>query len=220
MITGFAKGRPSVEPTAKALLRLHYLVSDLHVPGKYGPTAGCSFGHLSGQTFVHQTLLSGHCPESLHTSALVYLPVRTQSWTPVRTLSGQTFVSYKRFPSQKAELAPQKQNISDCRDVGRALGRAPERRAQAVAGRVAVQGLQSALASRRYWRFGGTLVCRGSRRFGAPRWHGHRWWLPRLASCDSSVRRSAVGCCADGLLGMDAVRVAPNIRPRARRSRK
>ena len=87
MITGFAKGRPSVEPTAKALLRLHYLVSDLHVPGKYGPTAGCSFGHLSGQTFVHQTLLSGHCPESLHTSALVYLPVRTQSWTPVRTLS-------------------------------------------------------------------------------------------------------------------------------------
>ena len=47
MITGFAKGRPSVEPTAKALLRLHYLVSDLHVPGKYGPTAGCSFGHLS-----------------------------------------------------------------------------------------------------------------------------------------------------------------------------
>ena len=178
----------------------------------------------------------------------VRTPVRTDIRSPdtlVRTLSGnsaherislpacsdteldtcpdtvrQTFVSYKRFPSQKAELAPQKQNISDCRDVGRALGRAPERRAQAVAGRVAVQGLQSALASRRYWRFGGTLVCRGSRRFGAPRWHGHRWWLPRLASCDSSVRRSAVGCCADGLLGMDAVRVAPNIRPRARRSRK
>ena len=106
MITGFAKGRPSVEPTAKALLRLHYLVSDLHVPGKYGPTAGCSFGHLSGQTFV----------------------------------------SCERFPSQKAELAPQKQNISQT--VAMSVVLSAERRAQAVApvaGRVAVQGLQSAL---------------------------------------------------------------------------
>lgn len=106
MITGFAKGRPSVEPTAKALLRLHYLVSDLHVPGKYGPTAGCSFGHLSGQTFVHQTLLSGHCPETLHTSALVYLPVRTQSWTPVRTLSDRHSFHINAFRHRKPSSLP------------------------------------------------------------------------------------------------------------------
>ena len=109
MITGFAKGRPSVEPTAKALLRLHYLVSDLHVPGKrtaQRPAVRSDTCPVSGQTFVHQTLLSGHCPETLHTSALVYLPVRTQSWTPVRTLSDRHSFHINAFRHRKPSSLP------------------------------------------------------------------------------------------------------------------